>query len=64
MWTARQVETNQVYLLKGSKFIIGRSIECDIVFDGDKSISRSHAEINIDPNNHSLSISDLGSKFG
>ena len=41
---------------------VGRHVENDIPFPGDKSVSRNHVEIQIDHDN--ITIVDLSSRFG
>eukprot|EP01038_Epipyxis_sp_PR26KG_P004168 gene4168-5932_t len=69
MWIGEVIDGNISeatlrYYLKGPVCMIGRAPENGLSFPHDKSISRNHAEIRIDPSNQAISIVDLGSKFG
>lgn len=47
---------------QGPQILIGRTADLDVSFAEDKSISRKHAELNV--NGEVLTLVDCGSKFG
>jgi nibrin len=51
-------------IYKGPSCKVGRSIENSVVFATDKSISRVHAEIIVEPTTGCLQLVDLESRYG
>lgn len=51
-------------IFKGPSINIGRSVENEMVFSADKSISRVHARIVIDGANSTVNVTDLASRYG
>lgn len=52
------------FFWQGPTIKIGRSVENNLVFGADKSISRMHAEIMVDSTTATLHIVDLASRYG